>query len=356
MIQLTPKERVMRTFRHEPVDVMPFFSGMGMVLYPAIKKLGYKFPQVHTDAKKLAWSAIESARMFGIDSCVVPYDMCWESEALGNTISLYEDSEDILYPTIPYKNWKELEEVEFPDSGFRIMEHGRMPLILEAIQIIKKEAPELAVGAWQLGPFTQGGQLIELDRLLKGVFKKPQLVSSILDRLTDYIIEIGQALQAAGADYITLREMGAGADLLSPRTFRDMITPRLTRILAAWKSPKVLHICGQTNPIIDLMNQCGADAISVEIKNNLRETRNKIGDSVLLFGNFDVFKLPCAEETTVEQAIAGIKANIDGGVDAVWPGCDLWPAIKEENMHAIVKTIREYGAARPTVAVGRLNQ
>jgi [methyl-Co(III) methanol-specific corrinoid protein]:coenzyme M methyltransferase len=168
------------------------------------------------------------------------------------------------------------------------------------------------------------------------------------------IIKIGQAQQAAGADYITLREMGTGTDLISPRTWKTLIMPRVTRILAAWKSPKVLHICGATDMIIEMMNACGADALSVDIKNTLTESRKKIGNDALLFGNFDVFALPCKEETTVEQAVEGIKVNIDGGVDAVWPGCDLWPDIKEENMRAIVKTAREYGR-KPSPAVGRLS-
>jgi len=71
-LTLTPRERVMRTFRKEPIDTMAFFSGMGMVVMPAIKKLGYRFPTVHKDAEKLARSAIESSRMFGFDSVVIP--------------------------------------------------------------------------------------------------------------------------------------------------------------------------------------------------------------------------------------------------------------------------------------------
>ena len=354
MAALTPKERITKFFNREPVDTLPFFSGMGMVLLPAIKKLGYKFPQVHTDAEKLARSAIESARMFDLDSIVIPYDMCWESEALGNEISLYEDSEDILYPTIPQKNWKELEDVSISDDDIRnIMSKGRMPLIPEAIKIIKKEAPEYAIGAWQLGPFTQCGQTIELDKVLKGVFKKKDLVASILDKMTDMIIEIGKSLQDAGADYITLREPGVAADLISPRTFKEVIQPRLTRILAGWKSPKILHICGSTDPLVEMMNQCGADALSFDIKNNLIETRKKVGNDVIVLGNFDVFKLPCAEETTVEEAVEGIKTNIAAGVDGIWPGCDLWPDIKEDNFRAMVQTARELGGDS-TPAVGRL--
>jgi [methyl-Co(III) methanol-specific corrinoid protein]:coenzyme M methyltransferase len=349
-LTLTPRERVMRTFRKEPIDTMAFFSGMGMVVMPAIKKLGYRFPTVHKDAEKLARSAIESSRMFGFDSVVIPYDMCMESEAIGNTISLYENSEDILYPTIPQKMWTSMDEVKIPSN---IMELGRLPLLPKAIEIIKKEAPELPIGVWQLGPFTQAGQVLELDILLKGVFKQKAKVEATLDQLTDMCITIGQALQAAGADYITLREMGTGSDLLSPRTWKEVIQPRMRKILSAWKSPKILHICGATDLIIEMMNDCGADVISVDIKNTLAESRKKLGDKTLLFGNFDVFALPCKEETTVDEAIAGIKKNIDGGVDAVWPGCDLWPDIKEANMRAIVQTTREYGK-NPTACVGRL--
>ena len=351
MTELTPKERVMRVFRKEPVDTMPFFSGYGMVVMPAITKLGYQFAKVHSDKNMMVQSAIESSRMFGFDSVVVPFDMTCESQALGNKISLYEDSEDILYPTIPEKRWKGLDEVEIPDN---ILELGRMPMILDAIKLAKSEAPDHAIGAWQLGPFTMAGQLLELDIMLKGVFKQKKLVEAAMDKISDMIIKIGQAQQAAGADFITLREMGTGTDLISPRTWKTLIMPRVKRILAAWESPKVLHICGATDMIIEMMNECGADALSVDIKNTLAESRQKIGDDTLLFGNFDVFALPCKEETTVEEAVEAIKVNIDGGVDAVWPGCDLWPDIKEENMRAIVKTAREYGR-KPSPAVGRLS-
>jgi [methyl-Co(III) methanol-specific corrinoid protein]:coenzyme M methyltransferase len=321
-----------------------------MVVMPAVKKLGFRFARLHTDANRLAQSAIESSRMFGFDSVVAPYDMCMESEALGNKISLYEDSEDILYPTIPEKRWKSMDEVDIPEN---IMELGRLPMIPQAIGIIKKDAPEFAVGAWQLGPFTMAGQLLELDLLLKGVFKEKAKVEATLDKISEMIIRNGQAFQAAGADYITLREMGTGTDLISPKTWKTMIQPRMRRILSSWKSPKILHICGATDLIIEMMADCGADAVSVDIKNNLVESRKKLGNDALIFGNFDVFALPCKEETTVEQAVEGIRKNIDGGVDAVWPGCDLWPDIKEENLRAIVQTAREYGK-KPSPAVGRL--
>lgn len=192
---------------------------------------------------------------------------------------------------------------------------------------------------------------------MKAVFKDKERVEDTLDKFSEIIINIGNALLDAGADFITLREPGVAADLLSPKTFKELIQPRLTRILSAWRPPKVLHICGSTDPLVEMMwqivNDSGGQAVSFDIKNNLLESRKKLGNDALIVGNFDVFGLPCAEETTVEQAIEGIQTNIDGQVDAVWPGCDLWPDIKEDNFRAMEKAAREYKTG-PTPAVGRL--
>jgi len=350
MAELTPKERVMRLLRKEPIDTMPFFSGMGMVVMPGIVKAGVNFASIHTDAERMARSALWSSKLMGFDCAVVPYDMTMESEAMGNTISLYQDSEDILYPTIPEKMWSTIDEVKIPDN---ITELGRLPLIPKAIEVIKKEAPELPIGCWQLGPFTQAGQILELDLILKGVFKQKAKVEELLDKLADNAIKIGKFMQASGCDYITLREPGVAADLLSPRTFREIIKPRLTRILEAWDSPKLLHICGQTDPLIEMMNECGADGLTVDIKCDIAEARKKLGNDVLLMGNLDTYAMTCDEKTPVETTIAHVKETIDSGVDAVMPGCDLWPAIIEENMKVVSETTHTYGK-NPSPAVGRI--
>lgn len=114
---------------------------------------------------------------------------------------------------------------------------------------------------------------------------------------------------------------------------------------------KILHICGSTDLIIEMMNECGADALSVDQKNNLAESRRKLGKDVLLLGNFDPFN------TLVQMPAQGvepvIRKCIEDGVDAVWPGCDLWPAVKKENVEIYVQTVRNYGKA-PSPAVGRI--
>ena len=345
---MTPKERIEKLFKKEPIDTMPVFSGQGMVTIQAIKKMGIRFPQVHTSAEYLADSARITAEMFGFDAVIIPYDMCTIPEALGRGVSLYDKSEDILYPTVPYK-WEKLEDVTIPDDFLKM---GRMPMVDEAFRILKaKQDGKYAIGAWVLGPFTMAGQVIELDLLLKGVKKDRERVLAFLDKMTDVVIKAAQHYQAIGADYVSIRDMGTGTDLLSPRMWRDLIQPNLVKIFAALKPPRVNHICGSTNLIIEMMNECGADALSVDHKNDMAESRKKVGNDVLIFGDFEAYSTLVQLETSQVEGV--IKKCIDKGADAVWPGCDIWPDAKKESLDAYVATIRKYGK-QPSPAVGRI--
>lgn len=342
------KERVLRLFRRDPIDRMPVFSGQGMVVLPALRALNLRFSEVHLTAENLAASAIRTAEMFGFDSVVLPYDMCTIAEAAGLSVSLYHGSEEVLYPTLPEK-WKTIEEVILPED---ILQRGRMPIVSEAIRIAKARVGDrLAIGSWTLGPFTMAGQLVELDVLMKSTIRARAKVEDLLDRLAELLIRVGRHYRDLGVDYMSLREMGAGTDLLSPRVFRTLIVPRLQRILEAWDSPKILHICGATDLIIEAMNECGADGLSVDQKNDLAASRRKLGRDVLLLGNFDPYRTLCVVEADEVEGM--IKDCVDRGADAVWPGCDIWPASKEENLRAYVSAVVKYGKG-PTPAVKRI--
>jgi [methyl-Co(III) methanol-specific corrinoid protein]:coenzyme M methyltransferase len=346
MAELTSKERVNRLFRREPIDRMPVFSGYGMVTIQAINDIGIRFAEVHTSGENLARSAARNTEMWGLDSVIIPYDMCTIAESLGRGTSLYQDSEDILYPTVPEK-WKTLEEVEVPDD---FLNRARMPEVDKGFEMLKSDS-NMAVGAWVLGPFTQAGQVIELDLLLKGIKKNKDAVEAFLTKMTDITIKVAKHYESLGVDYLTVREMGSGTDLLSPRMWKTLIGPNLKKIFDEINIPTVNHICGSTDMIIEMMHECGADAVSVDQKNNVAESRKKLGDDALIFGNFDPYgTLIQADPSDVEGII---KKCVDDGVDCVWPGCDLWPDVNKESMANYVAAVKNHGK-NPTPAVGRL--
>ena len=347
MAELKSKERVIKFFKKEPIDTMPVFSGMGTVVIQAVNEMGVKFAQVHTTAELLAGSAMKSSEMCGLDAVCIPYDMATVAQAVGCGLTLYENSADILYPTVPNK-WETLEAVNIPAD---FMKRERMPMVDDAFKILVKDG-RFAVGAWQLGPFTLAGQIIELGLLLKGAKKNKEAVEAFLTKMTDIVIESIKHYESLGVDFLNIREMGSGTDLLSPKMWNSLIQPHLTRIFSELKTPAVLHICGGTDMIVPLMNQCGADALSFDQKNTLTKTREVVGKDVIILGNFDPYGTLVQMENP-EDVKAVVKKCIDDGVDAVWPGCDLWPDVKMDNVKAWVNTVRECGK-KASPAIGRL--
>jgi [methyl-Co(III) methanol-specific corrinoid protein]:coenzyme M methyltransferase len=341
MAELTGKERVLKMFKKEPIDRMPCFSGQGTVTVQAIEKMDTQFAKIHNNAELMAGAAITSARMWGLDGLAIPFDMAIVAEAMGRGVSLYDAVEGIIYPTV--------DEIDIPGN---YMSQGRMPVVDKAVEILKKEAPDLAVSAWVLGPFTLAGQIMELDILLKGLKKKKEQIEAFLAQVTQVTIDLCKHYESLGVDFITVREMGSGTDLLSPRMWKTLIQPNLTKVFAAISIPSVNHICGSTDMIIEMMHECGADAISVDQKNDLVETRKKLGNDILIFGNFDPYGTLTTMESTAEVTDV-IKKCIDDGVDSVWPGCDIWPDVKKENMETYVQTVHEYGL-KPSPAVKRI--
>ncbi len=339
--ELNSRERVLRLFRKEKIDRVPVFSGMGNVTIHGLEKYGWNFPEIHMDARKMASMAASTFQIFGFESAVVPIDLGVEAEALGAGVNFYPTHTDIIYPTISQKVAEKVTDlnIQVPSELARA---GRIPLVVQAIGYLKEEVgDQVAIGASVLGPYTLAGQLVDLGDLAKSAFKRTDMVHDILDTLAGVLIDICRIYREAGADFVTVREMGAGADILNPRMFETLITPHLTRIFSAAESPKVLHICGDTDSIVDQMAGCGADAISVEQKNHVAESRKKLGPATLIFGNIDAYQVQVlGKPGDIDEAV---KKAIADGVDAVWPGCDIWPTVPRENMEALMAAARKYG-------------
>jgi [methyl-Co(III) methanol-specific corrinoid protein]:coenzyme M methyltransferase len=330
----------MKLFAGEEVDRPPCFSGMGNVTTEGLKSLNQKFAATHLDAKMMAAAAASTYKLFGFECGVAPFDLCIEAEALGCEINVYAHSEDLLYPTIKKKlihNEAEM-EITIPAD---LTTRGRIPLMTDVIKLMKADIGQgAAVGSYVLGPFTLAGQVMELNDLLKLSFKKPDKIGKLLEQLTEVIIQVAKQYEKAGVDFITVREMGATSDVLSPRVFKSLILPYLKKIMEKITVPSVLHICGKTNDIVPFMSESGARAISVDQKNDVAETRKKLGPKALVFGNYDPYNVLVAG--TPDLVRQTITKCMDDGVSAVWPGCDIWPTVPADNFKAMMDTVNNY--------------
>lgn len=339
--ELSSKERVLKCFAREEIDRLPVFSGYGNVTIHGLEKYGWNFAEIHVDAKKMASMAASTPQLFGLECAVVPFDMGVEAEALGAGVNFYSHHTDIVYPTITKKVSETVADLDLQIPS-DLVKAGRIPLVVDAIHQLKEEmGDQVAIGAWVLGPYTLAGQLVDIGDLAKMAFKKKAMVDEVLSKLSDVLIEIANIYREAGADYITVREMGAGPDILSPRMFKTLIRPHLEKVFNGLESPKILHICGDTNTIVEEMALCGADAISVDQVNEVAESRKKLGPGVFILGNIDPYKvIVTGKPDDVDNAVKEAVAN---GVNAIWPGCDIFPTAPKENMEALIAATQKYG-------------
>ncbi|VAX16775.1 hypothetical protein MNBD_NITROSPINAE03-403, partial [hydrothermal vent metagenome] len=298
-------------------------------------KYGIKFSNVHRDPELMAKAAVGMYREYGFECAVIPFDFAVEAEALGSKPNFYDGEDQVLYPTIKEKAIKDVGELVVPDD---LANTARIPVVTEAIKIARAElGDEVAIGTYILGPFTLAGQLKELDDLLEESFTEPEKTNELLEKLSDIIIDIFNLYRDAGADYFTLREMGATSDVLSPKSFNSLVKPHLLKIIDKMPRPNILHICGNTNYIIEDMAKCGADAISVDHKNELLVSREKIGPDVIMFSGFDPIKV--LHQGKLED-VRPEALKMREGASAVWPGCDIWPEVTEENMRELVDALK----------------
>jgi [methyl-Co(III) methanol-specific corrinoid protein]:coenzyme M methyltransferase len=289
----------------------------------------------------MANMAASTYELFGFECAVVPFDMGIEAEVLGCKINYYAHRDGILYPTINTKVAEKAKDavLKLPPD---LANAGRVPVVTKAIHRLKEEVgDQVAIGAWTLGPHLVAAQVIDMADLSKQMYKNPEMITKILDVCADLVISLAGIYKEAGADYITIREMGAGADILSPDLFERLVVPQLKKVFAAIASPNVLHICGSTDPIIELMGSCGADGISVEERNHIAETRKKLGPDALIFGNIAGYNaIAAGKPKIIDRAV---KEAIENGVSAVWPGCDIFPDAPEANMKKLVSAVKKYG-------------
>jgi [methyl-Co(III) methanol-specific corrinoid protein]:coenzyme M methyltransferase len=323
------REEILSLLSGQKIDTVPAFSGLIHITAEGLKHDGLAFHEVHHDANKMARAAASTYKLTGMPSAALPLDLCAPAEALGAELSFYNDAE-MQFPQVKKllcMSTREVSELA-PTLG------GRIPLICDAIQITKKDIGEKVVISGIIpGPYTLMIYICKAQNLFREMKNEPQMVLDALFRLSSFLSEIGNAYLEAGADFVTIHEMGGSPGFIGPKPFEGQVLPALQNLTRELRGPRVLSVCGRTDAAIDLLAQSGADAISVDQLNDIAASRAVLKDT-LLFGNIDpVQTLWQGDEAQVHKAASKAK---EAGVDAIWPGCDLVPSTPIQNIKSML--------------------
>jgi [methyl-Co(III) methanol-specific corrinoid protein]:coenzyme M methyltransferase len=333
---MNSKERVMSLINHQKPDRMPCFGANSTVTYEQMEKVQAFWPEGHEKGEAMAKQAMAAYSMVGFDAVRVPFCQTFEAEALGCGIKAggAEGIPGIEHPP-PYK----LDDTPVFPSDF--LSRGRIPELLKAVRILKKELGDQAVIVGGIiGPFTIAGSLLDTVQLLKATFKAPDKIRPFLDVTAKASAELAKALVDAGVDIISCEDMTASPELIAPKTYREIELEYQARVFESIHVPKILHICGNVDSIVEWMGRTGAEVLSLEPKSDLDLARKKCGPDVILMGGVDTATTLFMKGPQVVRE--GCEESIEKGIQILAPGCAVAPGTPLENLLTMVEVAKEH--------------
>jgi MtaA/CmuA family methyltransferase len=201
------------------------------------------------------------------------------------------------------------------------MNKGRIKLVCDAIKLLKEDVGnDVVIGGMIPGPYTLLLLVVDAGKMFLEMKKEPEAVTETLYHLASLLAQVGVDYRDAGADFITVHDMGGSPAFLGPVKYEQFVLPAEKLLIEMLPKPRVLSVCGNVTNSLHLLAQTDADAISIDQTVDLAAARLALKDT-MLFGNLDpVETLYRGDKVKVAEAVARAK---EAGVDAVWPGCDL---------------------------------
>lgn len=340
------REQILDLLAGKKIGEIPPFSGLIHVTAEGLEREGLKLHEAHHEAGKMARAAASTFKSTGTPSATLPLDLCAPAEALGAELNFYEDGR-LQFPQVRrvvFESTREIGEVgsgewEVGSGEWKVEsgmgKGGRIGLVCDAIRLVKEDVGnDVVISGLIPGPYTLLLYLCNLPNMVMEMKKEPQAVLDALFHLSSFLAEIGKAYREAGADFITIHDMGGSAGFVGPSAYEQFVFPAERDLIGKLPKPGVLSVCGRMDKALHLLAQTGADAVSVDQTTDVKTAREALGD-VMLFGNIDpVEVLYRGDEARVVAAVQGAK---EAGVDAVWPGCDLVPETSVKNLRAMLE-------------------
>ncbi len=330
---MTMKERVLNQLLGKKVDVTPVGSTTTYAVTAFGDACGYHRPEADTDAKAMTEFALMGPKLCGWEWVkAMGWDIIPLSQAMG--VELGDPTPNSQYYVKGHPFAESLDGLEYPSD---FLSRGRFPVYKEQFQLLKQAVgDEMCIFGESEGAFTCAANLVGTEQFMKWLFKEPDKVQQVLEVTKQAAIAAANFAFDNGADWYVFAEPTSGPALLSPRLYKKIVLPLEQEIISKTKGPVVLHICANTDSVIDMMCDTGAVGISIEEKANMKAAVEKAEPKgVRVFGN--VATATTLFNGTADQCLQESLAALENGTHFLCPGCGVAPMSPLENLKQLRK-------------------
>lgn len=335
-------ERISAALKGEKTDKVPVMLHNFMM---AAKEHGVSMEQYRNSPKLIAECFIASIDKYKFDGILVDIDTVTLAGAVGVPIDFpvndparthignLENLEDILNMKPP-----------------QIEDYKYIQIWLESVRLLKEYyKDEIYIrGNCDQAPFSlasmmRGAQNWMLD-LMMGLDEQLEV---LLEYCTDASSQFIKLMSQTGCDMVSNGDSPAGPEMISPEMYLKFAMPYERTIVDVAHQAGVaytLHICGNTDVILDYMLLTGADAFELDYKTDISKIYSTIRNSTTLIGNIDpsgVLALGTVDSVQ-KKTLELLSAYQHSNRFILNAGCALPSTTPSENLKMMINTARNF--------------
>lgn len=306
----------------------------------AAREAGYTMRAYREDPEIAARCHIQFAEKYGLDGVLFDVDTALTACTIGVPVDYPEDEPARTHEAL-LESLDDLESLSVPD----VTKNERVLHSMEAVRLLKKHfGGELFIrGNCDQSPFSLASLIRTPGNFMMDLIMDEDRAIKLIEYATEVCLRITRAMVEAGADMVSNGDSTAGPCMISPDMYRKFALPyerRLREEAGRLGAPYLLHICGDTAPILEDMGTLDLDAVELDYKTPIERIYEVFGAKTTLFGTLDPSGILCmgTPEQVTEKADELLNLYEGNPRLVIGAGCALPPHTPEANIRALVAT------------------
>jgi uroporphyrinogen decarboxylase len=335
-------DRISAALKGERPDKIPVMLHNFLM---AAREHGVTMEQYRNSPKVIAETFIAAIEKYKYDGILIDIDTVTLAGAVGVPVD-FPVNDAARSHTGNIENLEDIIHLK----PVRVEGYKYIQIWLEAVRILKDYFKnEIYIrGNCDQSPFSlasmmRGAQTWMLD-LMMGT---EEHVNLLLEYCTDASSQFIKLMAETGCDMVSNGDSPAGPEMISAEMYLKFAMPYEKRIVeTAHKAGKAytLHICGNTDVILEYMLMTGADAFELDYKTDISRIYNTISSSATFIGNIDpsgVLALGTVEDVQ-KKTLDLLSVYKNSNRFILNAGCAIPPATPSENLKMMIETARNF--------------
>ena len=309
--------------------------------FPCVSLLGITVRELISNSELQAKGMKAVADCTNAAASVSFMDLSVEAECFGATVVVSDDE----VPTVKGRIINDMDEAEalqIPEVG-----SGRTNLYINAIKNATEMITDRPVLAGMIGPYSLAARLFDVSEIMMDCYDDPDMVHTVLEKVTQFLINYAKAYKEAGANGIVMAEPVAG--LLSPALEEEFSSPYVKRIADAIQDDNfilIYHNCGDNVPkMLDSILTTGCSAYHFGNAMDMeKDIIPNVSEDTVVMGNIDpagTLRLGTPEK--VRQETLSLLERCSKYPNFVLSsGCDIPPMTPWDNIDAFFAASEEF--------------